>query len=104
MTKITFNAIALLAVLTLTACSTAIERYTEKYKKEKSQKALAIGSYWNGAWVGSWSSDQPTLEKAKEIALKSCEEYALKNRGYIECRIMYENDTFISSKSKGVTH
>jgi hypothetical protein len=105
MKDITSRALALLAMFSLVSCSSGLERYTAKYKQAKPHKAMALGFYStqgynsNGAWVGSWSSEQASLEKAKEMAIKDCEEYSLTHGGYVKCRITYENDNFIPSES-----
>ncbi len=105
MKDIAFRALAWSALFSLVSCSSALERYTEKYKQAKPYKAMALGFYStqgynsNGAWVGSWSAEQASLEKAKEMALKSCEEYSLTHGGYVKCRITYEDDNFIPSES-----
>lgn len=91
---------ALVAALAfISGCATfglQLEQQTNAHKLRAAPKAFAVGYYPNGTWVAGWSYSQPSLEKAKEVALRGCEEQGAKRGAPITCRILYENDTFVS--------
>lgn len=90
-----------LGVVTLlvSACATVgqqLSQHVDQYKQRPPPKALAVGYYPNGAWVAGSGWQQPNVEKAKEVALQYCEEQGAKRGAPVQCRVIYENDTFIS--------
>ena len=90
----------------LTGCASPalqFEQATAAYKQLQSPKALAVAYYPNGAILWGYSWRQPSLEEAKEVALRMCEEKGAQAGAPISCQIMYENDRFISVVSSAVT-
>jgi len=58
-------------------------------------KAFALASNAQGAWVAGWIFSQPSLEDARDRALAACRERALVQVGMSPCRIIYDNDVFV---------
>lgn len=90
-----------LVCMTLVGCVTdpgkQLEQATMAHKQRQlPQKAFAVGYAPNGLWVAGWSYNSPTIESAKQTALRNCEEQAAWRGASVTCRVIYENDSFIS--------
>jgi len=78
----------------LSGCGT-LGAQLDTYKLGREPKAFAVGYLPNGNWVAGWAYAAPSVDRAKEIALKYCEEQVARRGASSACRVMYENNAFV---------